>query len=177
MHAQEINDSNNNFKHKKGFIIADIGLLVGTVANEMKAPLTYLMSYNYPVYKSFHLGLGSGLEFYQMTYVPVLGEVRYKPRETGLAVYFQGGYAIPINEKATMEQGEFKFKPGVLFNPGISYTFPTTHKAAFTISIGYRYQKNESERINDPNRNYYYREYQLINQMNRFNVRIGYTFM
>jgi hypothetical protein len=172
-------DSSVNFsvKNKNScFVLADIGLLVGTVDNEMKSPLSFLTVFSYPVYKSLYVGFGSGFEFYQMTYVPFVGDLHIKPAETGLSFFLQGGYAVPLNKTARMQQGEFKFKPGILFNPGISYTFPTDHKAAFTISVAYRYQKNESEHIYDPNQYFYYQEYEIINRMNRFNLRVGYTF-
>jgi hypothetical protein len=160
---------------RTGFLLCDLGLLVGTVENEMKTPLSFNAIFDLPIYKSIYFGLGSGLEFYQNTYVPLLAEFRIKPLETGIALVFQAGYAMPVTSTSKMPIGEFKFKPGFLVNPGISYTFPTAHNAAFTISMAYRYQKMKSERINVPNQ-YYYQDYEIINEMNRFNIRIGYTF-
>lgn len=62
------------------FLIADMGFLVGTTDNEMKAPLSILAVFDLPIYRNLYAGIGSGLEFFEITYIPVIAEIRYKRR-------------------------------------------------------------------------------------------------
>jgi hypothetical protein len=164
---------------KQNYLQSDIGFMIGTVANEMKAPLSFLTSYNFQLTNSLFWETGTGLEFYQMTYIPVITGLRIAPLYSNFSIYFQGGLTFPINEKGTINQVEYKFKYGYLINPGISYTFRNTEKAEFVISLGYRFQKTDAERVTPDASSYYdpyNREYSIITKLNRFSLRLGYKF-
>lgn len=156
----------------KHFLQTDIGFLVGTTENEMKAPLSFLASWNIPLFYKIYGGIATGFEFYQMTYIPVLVDIRYKPYFRGLAIYVQSGYTMPINKKGTILDYKYEFEPGFLINPGVSYTFMANHGTAFTISLGYRYQKTFARQLD----RYYNDDYQRIDILNRMDLRFGYSF-
>jgi|GEM_PF-2464477 len=157
---------------KNRFLQTDIGFLVGTTENEMKAPLSFLTSLNVPLFNKIYGGIATGFEFYQMTYIPVIIDIRYKPFLRGFALYFQSGYTMPINKKGTISDYKYEFEPGFLINPGVSYTFMANHGTAFTISVGYRYQKTIAKQLD----RYYNDDYQRIDILSRMNLRFGYSF-
>lgn len=162
---------------KSRFFVADVGFLVGTVQNDVKAPLSFQSLYGFNLTGSLYAGIGTGLEFYQMTYIPLILDMRLKPFRTGISLFIQGGPVFPLSDNGKIDQIEYEFKRGYFFNPGISYTFKKSEEAAFTVGIGYRYQYSNSKRI-DKNYYYYYDDidYQIINKLNRFVIRFGYTF-
>ena len=156
-------------------VLCDLGFLVGSIENEMKAPLSFMARINYRISKQFYFGLGSGLEFFQMTYVPVYAELRFKPESSRVSIFFQGGETFPFNSKGNINSAEYKYKRGYFINPGISYTFDYKSDAAFIISIGYRYQKTDASLITSP-QYYYSNDYSVITRLNRFSIRLGYIF-
>jgi hypothetical protein len=163
---------------KRRYLQCDLGFLVGTVANDMKAPLSFLATYNFQVYNSLYFGLGTGLEFFQMTYIPLVADFRIAPKNRNVSFFIQGGFTFPMNGKGDIDEVEYKFKRGFLINPGIAYTFAAKNSTAFTISIGYRYQETDAERAQNTDYPYYYsNDYSLITKLNRFVIRVGYTFL
>jgi hypothetical protein len=154
------------------YLIADMGFLVGTTNNDMKAPLSILAVYDVPIYNKVYAGIGTGLEFFEMTYIPVIAELRFKRRTIGPSIYFQAGYTMPIKKEGTVDNSKYSFEPGILINPGISYTFGFSQGTAFTISIGYRYQKTSAKQLE----RYYNDDYLRIDKLNRMNLRFGYSF-
>jgi hypothetical protein len=147
------------------FLIADMGFLVGTTDNEMKAPLSILAVFDLPIYRNLYAGIGSGLEFFEITYIPVIAEIRYKRRIIGPSIYLQAGYTMPIKADGAIDNNNYKFEPGILINPGISYTFGFSQGTAFTVSLGYRYQKTSAKQLD----RYYNDDYRQINIFNRMN--------
>jgi hypothetical protein len=165
---------------RKSYLFCDAGFLIGTVTNDMKAPFSFLTTYNFQLVKSLYFGIGTGLEFFQMTYIPLIADIRISPANTNVSFYFQGGLTFPMNEKGDLQDVEYKFKRGFLINPGISYTFSGQNSNEFVISIGYRYQVTDAERVEQTEPQYYYPyysdDYSIITRLNRFSLRFGYRF-
>ena len=160
------------------FVQSNIGFLVGNVDNEVKAPMSFLISGHRKFCKSTFFGFGTGLEFSQSTYIPFIFEIRYCAYKQGLSYFLKIGYTTPLEEKIKINGQSYTQSPGNLINPGIAYTFASNEKTAFTVSIGYRYQKTDAK-LDTDQPNYYYsyqNNYSLITQLNRFEIRFGYTF-
>ena len=157
---------------KLRFLLVDIGFLIGTVDNQTKAPLSFNAVLDLPVTDQIFMGLGSGIEFYHQTYIPFIADIRYKPANRGLAIYIQSGITIPIDRNGTDNNLKYYYNNGFLINPGFTYTFIQKNETAFTISIGYRYQKTTRKQLE----RYYNDDYTLSDELNRFVLRFGYTF-
>jgi hypothetical protein len=157
---------------KNRFLIADMGFLAGSTDNDMKAPLSILAVFDVPIINRLYAGIGSGLEFFQMTYVPVIAEIRYKRKMIGPAIYFQAGYTMPIKNEGILDNSKYHFEPGILINPGISYTFGFSQGTAFTVSLGYRYQKTSAKQLE----RFYNDDYRRVDKLNRMSLRLGFTF-
>ncbi|MCX7986623.1 MAG: hypothetical protein N2662_06770 [Bacteroidales bacterium] len=172
--AQSLNDSVRSI-----FVKSDIGFLVGTVNSEMKAPFSFMTSLNYKAGKKIYIGAGTGLEFFQNTYVPVYLVITTKPFSRSILFSISGGYTIPLSREATFNDGyNYKFFEGYFINPEISYFFSKKDNLhAFVIAIGYRYQRTDAKRLESELHYYYpYHDYSLITVLNRFSIRFGYLF-
>ncbi|MEJ5264267.1 MAG: hypothetical protein WHT29_03030 [Bacteroidales bacterium] len=163
------------------FLKSNIGFLIGNVESEMKAPFSFMSDFNIKVSKNVHVGMGTGIEFFQTTYVPVYLATYLKPFARNVVFSVAGGYTFPLNRRVTFNDGyDYKFYEGYFVNPEISYIFHSTaNQHAFMIGIGYRYQRTSAKRLERENIdwNYYpYYDYMLITVLNRFSLRIGYLF-
>jgi len=163
------------------YLKSNIGFLVGTVESEMKAPFSFMSDFNVSVSRTLQLGMGSGIEFFQTTYIPVYLIASAKPFSRNVVFSCSGGYSFPLNSRATFNDGyDYRFSGGYFFNPEISYIFRKagSHQA-FIVGIGYRYQRTDAKRL-ERNINEYiyypYYDYTLITVLNRFSIRLGYLF-
>jgi hypothetical protein len=158
---------------KKKFFKVDIGFIIGNnVDNKTKAPLSLLAVYSLPVHKILNAGICIGFEFYQVTYMPVLLDLQLKPGTRGTSFTIQAGYTIPVKKNGSIDAIKYNFESGFLINPAINYTFPANQGTAFTISVGYRYQKTSEKQLD----RYYNDDYRLKEEFNRLVLRFGYTF-
>jgi hypothetical protein len=166
--------NNSVFEKGQGFYIAsDIGLLAGSNNMELKTPISYNISANY-LYKGFSVGVVTGLEFYNATFVPAMLDLRYYFLNTdeGIFTYFQYGQSIPLEKKVKISSWEeYNFEGGYIINPGIGYKFKSWGKTSFIVSAGYRIQKYSRKPTNNS-----WGNVEIIERYNRLNARVGFIF-
>lgn len=153
---------------------ASIGFLVRSGSNNnlsSKAPLTVHVLNTYGITPAISAGAGVGLEFFQVTHMPLYLDLRYYYNRRSYASYLfmQGGAMIPLGHKQKDFEGwSYKGKTGYLLNPGVGFLFPLNEKSAFSISFSYRYHELRSIRKTPQT------DYNIIEKMNRFNIQVGF---
>jgi hypothetical protein len=155
------------------FIQSDIGILAGSNNMELKNPISYNLSIHYRFANGVSAGIVSGVEFYNATFIPIMGEVRYSHirNNEGPFVFFQCGQTILLEKKVRVDWMDYNFTGGYVVNPGIGYQFKPWGKASLVLSVGYRVQKYSREVDNGMG---YYPK--IIERYNRLNLRIGFLF-
>ncbi len=158
--------------NEKGYQFSvDAGILIAAGINEYKAPLSVHVINSYHITPSFAAGIGTGLEFFRITQMPLYVDLRYSLNKKFYSpyIFMQGGGMFPLGNKQKEYDGStYKGETGFMVNPGIGFLFPLSDKSAFSISLSYRYHELKSVR-NTP-----LTDYTRIEQMNRFNFRIGF---
>ncbi|MGC8825009.1 MAG: hypothetical protein ACP5PZ_10530 [Bacteroidales bacterium] len=163
------------------YLKSHIGFLIGTVESEMKAPFSFMSDINVRASKVLHAGMGSGLEFFQTTYIPIYLVISAKPFTRHIVFFCSGGYTFPLNKRVNFKDGyNYQFSAGYFVNPELTYIFcKPVNRHAFLVGIGYRYQRTDAKRL-EPTNNYWpYNpsyDYTLITVLNRFSLRVGYIF-
>lgn len=157
----------------KGYQLGfDAGFLIGSANSEYKAPFGVHMVNSYRFWPYFEAGIGTGLEFFHTTQLPLFLDTKFYLNKKYYSpyVFFQGGAMLPIgSETRSYNAITFKGKPGYMINPGIGFLFPLSEKSVFSISFSYRYQEllYGSKKIE-------LADYLRVEQMNRFNLRFGF---
>jgi hypothetical protein len=154
---------------------AGLGFLVrsGSNSTSFKAPLTVHVLNTYGITPAISAGAGVGLEFFQVTQLPVYLDLRYYYNRRSYAsfVFMQGGAMVPLGHKQRdLDGSNYKGKTGYLLNPGIGFLLPLNEKTAFSISFSYRYHELRSVRETPLT------DYQRTEKMNRFNIQLGFLF-
>lgn len=103
---------------------------------------TFITSYRFP----FRLvtGAGMGIEWFDHQQIPFIADIKYIFLEGWWSpyIYAQGGYAVPLSQEGDDEWAENH--GGVLAGTGIGMRFNFAQRNALVFSLGYRYQKTET---------------------------------
>lgn len=162
-----------NITEAKGYRFGiDAGVLIGSGDNQNNAPLSLQMIHSYHITPATAFGIGTGLEFFHTTQVPLFADIRHYFNRKYYApfLFLQGGAMIPIGSKETDYTGSsYKEKIGFMVNSGFGFIFPMSEKSAFSISLSYRYHELKFSRDNSQ-----LPDYMRIEKMNRFNLRFGF---
>lgn len=150
----------------------DGGWIFASSDNNNKSPFSIHIINHYHVFSSTAVGIGGGIEFFDITQAPLFLDLRQYLNRKSYAVYLfvQGGALFPVGPNHYQRYGYLtKGKEGYMVNPGLGFLFPLGERAGMTVSISYRYQEMKSV-IED----YYKTDYRLTEKMNRVNLRIGF---
>ncbi|MBK3516331.1 hypothetical protein [Carboxylicivirga marina] len=158
-------------KSKGYYNYTSIGSLIGS-KNDLKTYITsIIMEHNYQFNKHFSTGIVTGVEWFDVTVMPIGPNVKVLfPGEKQSSFYWgaSGGYAIALED---MDFGNYEIidtKGGTFFNSEIGYVFPTKQHFNLFIAIGYRYHEfafvRSDWRLNEVERKTSY---------NRFSIRLG----
>jgi len=100
----------------------------------------------YQINKHFSAGLGTGVEAFHVSMMPVFGDVRYyflNDRFTPF-INLKAGYAFPLeNSKDATQNTDLKSHGGMMGGIEFGYIKSLSNSTKFTFSLGYRYQKME----------------------------------
>lgn len=129
-------------------------------------------------------GLGTGVEWFNGAMLPIYTNVSYKilPGTLSPFVYGQAGYALSLDNKSNdyyYYGGEQNNYGGVLAGAGAGIRKDFSAHAAFTFSVGYRYQRSRmTSEYNmwydeDPN---HVMKSERIEKYSRITLNVGFLF-
>ena len=172
-------------------IHSEVGVLAGNGGNPQSAPFIFQTSVNYNVNKNLSLGLGSGIEYLNETYLPVFANIEYKLRNTKFSPYafVQAGYVFSVDESRTQgdyivpyyyyysssfyypgpwyNSADMDAKGGLLINPGIGIRTMFSENFGMSFSFGYRYSGLKYTGESD---------YTIWHDYNRLSLKLGIIF-
>lgn len=188
-YAQE-NDAQENENPKTGtgfYNNTDVGLLVGSSKNNLKAPFSFMSVTGYHITEQFAIGIGIGSEFLAESYIPIVLDLRYYFRNDNFSpyVFIQGGYSIATENEV---DSYYNYGPiyydfssiwpgpssttlnpngGFLINPGFGIRKMFSNNFGLTFSVSYRFQRLNYDENNNSHIDVDY---------NRMNIRMGIIF-
>lgn len=144
----------------------------------------------YQYNKHFSVGLGTGVEAFHISMMPLFGDVRYyflNDRFTPF-INLKGGYAFSLeNSKDVNRNVKLKSHGGMMGGVEFGYIKSLTNNTKFTFSLGYRYQHLEQTgtqtqyNYNSPlpvdlNSRAYNVDRKIVSDFHRIVITIGFRF-
>jgi hypothetical protein len=159
----------------KGYInLTSAGVLVGSTANELRAPFSALMEHNYRFNPYVALGLVSGLEMLNEATVPLGINVKvFYPLQGGTTLFVGGtyGYSFSVEDAKDPYYKITDSYGGKMANAELGLLFPSYGQLSFFLAAGYRYNELSYSR-ND----WYYDTVDRTIYYNRISLRVGVCF-
>ncbi len=151
----------------------DLGLLIGS-GNSNNVAFSIQMVNGYKFGGKYYPGIGTGLEFYGHTVLPLYADFTYALAENHVSPFLKAsfGYSIPIEESRGQWGASTENKGGIMFAVGVGTMIRTGVHSAMSISLVYRYQSLRSVYTEDWNNDVV----NLEKQMNRVALRFGFIF-
>ena len=165
------------------------GLMVGAGGNEHEAPFSFLTTVMYRFHPKLQAGVGSGVEFFNETTLPLFSEINYFLYNKPVSPYIfaMGGYALALeNRNQSAYNNPIDSKGGELYGAGLGLKFALRNGSSLIIQTGYRLQMLRYDA-----KSYYY-NYPLYSsfwpgpgsetvterrdELKRFSFQIGITF-
>ncbi len=167
---------NSESNSQKGFYsYSTIGLLAGK-SEVMDAPGISLNSFvGYGFTNSAAIALGLGYEVLHTDIIPLKLGFKYEltQRDNSPVIMFSAGYSFPLDEEKKEEYINYTYNGGL--NAGIDIgicSYRSAHRA-FTITIGYQYQRLTEKVSNE----YWYNQTEINTyDFNKLAIRIGFLF-
>jgi hypothetical protein len=97
------------------------------------------------------VGIGTGIEKFDVLLVPAYADLRYYPLRTRASPFIRvsGGYGFPCSNPDKENNNLYyyydKTTGGMMFSAGAGIAIWSLDRCAFTAGIGYRYQRIKSE--------------------------------
>ncbi|UCG26992.1 MAG: hypothetical protein JSV24_08425 [Bacteroidales bacterium] len=159
---------------RHGFLaVADMGVLAGKGEDTKDAPFSIHTIYGYQFKTRLYCGAGLGMEFLNVTYVPLFADFRYHFSSNNITpyIFIQMGYNQPL-ENEDNDYYDVREKGGFLLNPGLGMRFIINPRTSIVMSVSYRYQELKSQVT------YYWPEETVIRYeyLNRLGIRFGFNF-
>lgn len=151
-----------------------LGILAGNNGSDQKAPLSFTSSIAYHLNPKLSLGLGSGLEFYQETVLPVFIETQYNinSKKTSPFIYAHGGWAFAIDDRESNSMQTFESLGGLRYGTGIGCILWFNSNTGIVLQAGYQFQEIEIHKTES----YVQNNSILIDEYKRFALKIGFYF-
>lgn len=168
------------------FYRTEMGALIGNSENNQSAPFSLTSSVNYTFRPKMSAGIGTGVEFFNESYLPVFLNLEYKFRNSWSTPYIfvKGGYEIALEESGSIyydvypvwssvwpgpyyNQGKMKAQGGIMVNPGFGYMHMFSSGFGLSCAFGYQFHRLHYKGEND---------YALDIDYNRLSVKIGILF-
>ncbi len=153
--------SKKNFDIKeKGYqSVINASLLTGNNQYYTVTSLSLTNVQGYQFKSGLALGIGSGIEWFNTTVIPVFADVSYYPLKKRKTPYvsLQAGYSAPLNPNNGSDLGwdggyyGSKYTGGALFSASIGTRRYFRNGYSMLLGLGYRYQKLEYTNIYDWN--------------------------
>jgi hypothetical protein len=165
------------------FNLTETGILTGNSNNKYSSPFSLMNISGWQFKNSFSVGLGTGVEFFSETYLPVVADFRYylNRQRVNPFIGLQGGYSFALDNPDKQyvygysdlwqtQNGRnlsMKAKGGFLLNPSVGICTSLNDNLALTLSAGYRIMRHRYCREDD---------YKIDIDYNRLSLKIGLIF-
>jgi hypothetical protein len=171
-------DSGNPLKQepygfKEGFVnLTSIGFLVGSSRNDQVAPFSLLMVNGYRAPNGLFAGIGTGIEFFSASYLPLFVDIRYDlfGKEVIPYAVAKAGYGFPLSGDHSEYDVSYTYSGGPLIGVGVGLKIRTRNHFAWDVELMYRHQETSYKEIYDWND----QEYEYTDLFNRIEIRLGF---
>ena len=156
-----------------GFVnISSIGFLAGSSHNAQVAPFSLLMVNGYRTSTGLFAGLGTGIEFFSTSYLPLYIDLRYDLFGKDVVPYLmaKGGYGVPLSADREEYSNIYEYSGGPLFGVGLGLKIRTREHFAWDVELLYRYQETSYSETYE----YNMQSYEYTDVFNRIEIRLGF---
>ena len=160
---------------RSGFYsVSSPGLLFASGNNDKNTIFSLQMTGGYQLQSRYFAGIGTGLEFFQYSQLPLFLDVSYLLTEGTVSpfIVLRGGYSFALEDPPDNDWITYQGKGGYLWGAGLGIVIPLGQKNALSCSILYRYQ--DVTVINTTLWNDEVTE--ITTEYNRLSVRLGIMF-
>lgn len=168
LQAQE---ENTEKKQSGYFNYTSIGSLIGSKNDDKTYITSLLMEHNYQFNKNWAVGLVTGVEWLDVTVMPLGPNIKGFLPGTNGSSFFAGlssGYAFALEGMEFYEYEIKETKGGYFLNTELGYILPSKKDYSVFIAMGYRYHEFEFVRAD-----WALEEVERKTTYNRFSIRIG----
>lgn len=161
------------FGFKAGFVnLTSIGFLVGSAHNSQVAPFSLLSVNGYRAPNGLFAGIGTGIEFFSNSYLPVFFDIRYDLFGKDVVPYAlaRAGYGFPLSADYTEYDVSYTYSGGPLFGVGMGLKIRTRNHFAWDVELLYRHQETSYKEVYEWNN----QEYEYTDLFNRIEIRLGF---
>jgi hypothetical protein len=156
-----------------GFVnMTSIGFLAGSPHNSQVAPFSLLTVTGYRTSYGLFAGVGTGIEFFSISYLPLFIDLRYELFGTDVVPYVmaKGGYGLPLTPVNREYDTTIDYSGGALLGLGVGLKIRTRSHFAWDFELLYRYQESSFTELNrwDNQENKY------SDVFNRIEIRLGF---
>ena len=158
---------------KTGLVnMTTIGFLPGSQGTQYRAPFSVQSSLGYMSNFGLYTGIMAGLEFFNITHIPLMMDLQYNLRsgEIRPVLIARGGYALPTKWNSEYYGTQYSYSGGITGAIGMGLKIHSKEDFAWDVSLLYRYLEinyvEEYEWQNYPN------TYKDV--YNRLEIRIGF---
>lgn len=179
------------YSPRKFTSITEAGLLIGGPDSNPKTPFVLSTSLNYTLTDGLSAGIGTGVEFYHGTYLPVTANIHYRlgtkrispfaSVQAGYLIVLESNYYQPNNFYYTSTSSYYPYdiynpnryekldaQGGFMINPSVGVIIETDYDFGISLSVGYRYHRLKYS--HDKN------DYKLNVDYNRLSLKLGIIF-
>ena len=180
--------SETDYSFKKGvFTQLQVELMPSKKESNQGTIPSMLGVADYQINKHFSAGMGTGVEAFHISMLPLFGDFRYyflNDRFTPF-INLKAGYAFPLeNSKDVNRNVALKSHGGVMGGVEFGYLKSLSNNTKFTFSLGYRYQHVEQTgtmtQYNynsvDQTNNTYMVDRKILSDFHRIVITIGFRF-
>ena len=149
-----------------------MGFLAGSAVNASPAPFSLLMVNGYRTAFGLFTGVGVGIEFLNVSYMPLFADVRMDLTGGDVVPYLvaKAGYSFPLASDYSEYDNSYSYSGGPLFAMGIGLKVRTREHFAWDVSLMYRYQSTSYSETYGYNGH----DYDYTDNYNRIEIRLGF---
>lgn len=149
-----------------------IGFLAGSSDNSQVAPFSLQTVNGYRLPYGLYTGIGTGIEFFSTSYLPLFFDIRYDLFGADVVPYVlaRAGYGFPLTSDRTEYDITYTYAGGPLFGTGVGLKIRTRNHFAWDVELLYRHQETSYKEIYDWNN----QEYEYTDLFNRIEIRLGF---
>jgi hypothetical protein len=124
-------------------------VLAGRNSEENIRDMSILLSNSYRFRNGLSIGLGTGIEEFDLSLIPVYSELRYYFLRSRLSpfIWTKSGWAFAYRDRKDREEEQYYYyyypekRGGFMFNAGAGLELASWRRNAVNIGVGYRFQR------------------------------------
>jgi hypothetical protein len=152
--------------------MTSIGFLAGSQSSDYIAPFSMQNSLGYRNNSGIYTGLLLGLEFIDITHIPMMLDFQYTLRNADISpvLIARAGYMMPSMKEQEMYSTQYTYSGGVAGAFGVGLKIRTKDIFAWDVNVLYRYMQINYTEANEW-QSFYTNDYKDI--YNRLELRVG----